>query len=574
MNIYIRKSQSSIENSGDPGIPSKEQNTGSFPLDGSKGRDKGGGYRTIHLIDIFDKKELKEISKTNFLMFAIENTGDNLQKVEIEIISESNGIRGFAKILLYFFSVLAFILFIFILISLLRKLTKDEKKTKEDTKKTLNQNFDVEELAIENHYPSVDKTVGIALLKNLGVENRKMRIKNKLEKKKTEIEEEEERCPLCSHDFKKLENENPKTVKGSKRLYHPLCLKRWVKKKKQCPDTYKRIEMLLAASIRKLSLIEIGGNFDEENNQNNKNGQNNNSNIQESKVRLKIGSKTSFFDEQTPQSNYSINGKNKQNSSFNFTRINATSTKNGKGSPRNPLMSPSRISKEENEKEKKFIISPISLEKLNNKLNNNNNNEQEIEGIDAHFKKSKIDLDSRRKMFRRKKPKTQYLELNNNNNNNKRNTRKQMTFKEIGTVEKNNDKREREKKDENILESNNMNIINKKDDSFDFNDIQVKKRSNSIDKYERAIPPRYASPQLLKQEEGGGGEVNRNGGFRLKLRNLAKNGENGENGKNGENGENGENHQNKERNKESLKFESEISGKDEDISIDESSFDL
>lgn len=69
INIYSRMSQSAEENGGDTGIPSKEVNDSSFTLDGSVGRDYGQGYKTVHLSDIFDRKELEEISKSNLLMF-------------------------------------------------------------------------------------------------------------------------------------------------------------------------------------------------------------------------------------------------------------------------------------------------------------------------------------------------------------------------------------------------------------------------------------------------------------------------------------------------------------------------
>lgn len=336
------------------------------------------------------------------------------------------------------------------------------------------QQIDVEEIAIERHYPNYEKKVGIALLGKIGIKKI-----NKLSKETQATEEDEERCPLCTRDFEGF-GEKPKTVKGSKNLYHPICLKRWVKKKKQCPETHKKIQNILAASVARISQIELGLPLEDDNN------------------KIVIGSKTSLMGGTTPLSKYS-SGKKKKKTSFNFLRLNSDSknpsTKNPNSSPRNGLMSPPKS--EVSRGNSKFKISPQSINAIQKRL-------QENEEIDSDIQKNnELNLQEKRRGFKKMKPKTILESRPEQVEERKRAWKRKrgVTYNELDAQlarNKNN------KMEEDVVGASNMNMVKSKmkserENSFDFEDIYVKRSSSIKKNSNQNVPPRFASPQLERE---------------------------------------------------------------------------
>lgn len=460
------------------------------------------------------------------VFLAIENTGTEVDSIEIEIVSESSGLRGFMKILLYVCSSISLVLFVAVVVIILRNLGKDKKNLKKEKKKAL-VSVDVEEIAIERYFPTADKKVGLALLQKAGIYKKR----DKLGRRNTAVEEvEEEVCPLCTKNFACLTDEKPKTIKNSKRLYHPLCLKRWVKKKKQCPETLKRIKSILEKSIARISQLEL--DLPVEN--------------QSAHGKMAVGSKTSFFAEGgTPKSN--VGKKKKRKSSINFMRLNLKSGDNStkklnSKSPRNPLMSPNHRKDDSNSGSEKFQISPQYINVLNKSDKKKKENSPQRPQRRGYKKKQKTilektpeEIEARKRAWRKKRG---------------------VTYNTIDTRKQN--------KRSDIVGTSNMNLLHskndKRDESFHFDDIRMK-RSSSIKKMERkeSPPHQFSSPQLKKKSfkrvgEDDGGE--RDDGFKLRLKNMI----------------NMEKRKKNRRKNSSHKKSVSIRMEESDISIDESSF--
>ena len=109
--------------------------------------------------------------------------------------------------------------------------------------------------------------IGLAFLKKAGVNfnangGKKIQRNNKRKKTIQEIhkEEEEDRkeqvCPLCSQNFDRI-GDVAKKVPGTDSVYHEGCLKIWLTRRQQCPETLRIIEALEGEDEKNLKKMDL-----------------------------------------------------------------------------------------------------------------------------------------------------------------------------------------------------------------------------------------------------------------------------------------------------------------------------
>lgn len=398
---------------------------------------------------------------------------------------------------------------------------------KNDKKADVKNNDEVEELAIENHFPDAKLNVGVLLLKKIGITGRQ----GKREKEKKSEKEHEHVCHLCSKGFKN-DNQKPKTVEGSKKLYHSLCLKRWVNKKKQCPETLERIKGILAASIQKLTMLKISEKQKISGPENLK--------------LYAIGSKTSLYEGASPAVK-----------DYNFTPVNSNSngvtTVKLNSSPRNTLLSPSKVSLEQSKgspgmDRKDFKISPKSTVKMNGRSSAVGQIDEE-DNIDEHFRARNNNVQSKRDRFRKRKPKTQ-LGRSSRKKTQMRNMRDRgMTFAFMDS----NQEKASNLNDEIIASSGLRFGNNNSEYDQGMQNIRSKKRGKTL-KIGR-MRQGFSSPQYTKKKEFDNRE------FKFNMRKMIKD------------NKKGQKYFGDDLNFDDIGFGAERRKSSEDISIDEASLD-